>query len=145
MKLWTPRREAVSDNQTHQSFDELTSVARQTCWHKASCWWSKNQHCRLWLKCLRCHYLQVMICGFAADLCRRYLQRFSGHDPLSQTVQSPTVSEDHQLAEVGAGHFLLPVLSWAVDSCVLRWGLLKDTQVNGSISLVRHVVYLPSM
>lgn len=57
---------------------------------------------------------------------RRHSQRLGGHHPLSQTVERLTVRENHQLAEVGAGHLLLPVLRRAVDSCILPDGILEN-------------------
>ena len=65
-------------------------------------------------------------------LCRDS-QRLSGHHSLCQPIQSPTVGEDHHLAEMGAGHLLLPVLCWAVDPGVLPQRLLEDREEDGYV------------
>lgn len=56
-----------------------------------------------------------------------YSQRLCGHHSLREPIKSPTVGEDHQLAEMGARHLLLSVLCCTVDGCVLRHRLLEDT------------------
>lgn len=63
-------------------------------------------------------------------------QRLGGHHPLSEPVQTAAVGEDHQLAQVGAGDLLLPVLRGAVNTCILSARLLENTQTDASEQLV---------
>lgn len=87
---------------------------------------------RSFLSCIIANqFLLVLLLG-----CRIYLQRLSGHHPLCQPIESPAVSEDHQLAEMGAGHLLLPVLRWAVDPSVLPRRFLEDMQADVSKQLI---------
>lgn len=59
-----------------------------------------------------------------------YLQGLGGHHPLCQPVQSPAAGEDHQLAEMRTGHLFLPVLCWAMDSCIFPHRILKEMWAN---------------
>lgn len=152
MRLWAPWGDAASQNHILNLIRanalmnitaELHPAARTHEWrHETSRaviifpphHTDKHQHhCRSSsvIACFMIVWLFVFIQFFPGV--QRDSQRLSGHHPLCQPVQSPTVGEDHHLAEMWAGHLLLPVLRRAVDACVLPRRLLEDKEEDGSV------------